>query len=210
MNRDIAVLAKLYGIKDADRLEDELTLCEQGYASLQEALHDEPPTKEGNRILKKLQSLVTAKHPDLAKILQQLEEVERMCVHIRSYPLINGPLVDRILRSDALSDDDLDELRRGVNHIIDQDRARPKGRGAKNDMQDWLIFELAALWTELTERRATYVTFCGRGGDFLDFARLAAEIIGLDERTRRSLPERFVKVKRVIKEAAERDQVTDL
>jgi hypothetical protein len=99
-----------------------------------------------------------------------------MCVHIRSYPLINGPLVDRILRSDALSDDDLDELRRGVNHIIDQDRARPKGRGAKNDMQDWLIFELAALWTELTERRATYVTFCGRGGDFLDFARLAAEI----------------------------------
>ena len=50
MNRDITELAKLYGM-NADRLEDGLTLCKQGYESLQEALDDEPTTKDGNRIL---------------------------------------------------------------------------------------------------------------------------------------------------------------
>jgi len=187
-------LARRYDM-DPDELDKWLTLTKQGYESLAEDLEHELNTKDGGRILNRLQSLVNAASPDLKMIQQQLNKAETMRVWLRTYPLIEGPLVDRILQRDEITKDDLDALRRNVAHIIKQKRTRKTGRGPDHDLRDWLIFELSGLWTELTERKATYTSNPyteTRTGDFIDFATSAAGIIGANPK---SIPERIVDIK---------------
>ena len=184
---DIILLAQRCGI-DADVLDDRLTLCKQGYECLIEDLEEEPDTKDGGRILKRLQSLVNAASPDLKRIQQQLKKVETMRVWIRTYPVIEGPLVDRILQSNQLNKDDLESLRLNVAHIIKQDRSRST-RGGDTNAQDALIIEFAGIWLDLKGTTPNYST---KEGAFLDFAQGAAGIItGADAE---SIPNRFRRI----------------